>query len=88
MVFYSSVCKKDTAHGVWNKKFWTAASISFDESLLRSSQLETFKKGHKKILAYTTEKMQTFSQSMANNISKLLHQIKMKRVIKNIILVI
>ena len=32
---------------MWNKKFSAAASISFDEGILRSSQSETFKKGHK-----------------------------------------
>ena len=34
---------------LWNKKFSAAASISFDEGIVivRSSQSETFKKGHK-----------------------------------------
>ena len=32
---------------VFEKKLWTAASISFDEGILKSSQSETFKKGHK-----------------------------------------
>ena len=33
---------------IWlNKKFSAAATIFFDEGILRSSQSETFKKGHK-----------------------------------------
>ena len=79
----------------WSKKvveknFWTAASISFDEGILRSSQSETFKKGHKiNTDIFYRENANFFP---INELYKIFQnyyiKFNMKRVIKNIILVI